>query len=83
MTKKTDSNEAEVTAATPEPGVPAGPDTITYAEPQEMGDGRFLHRASLKGNSVSVYTEAKDTTKARAALKKALDDLTADARAKK
>lgn len=82
MTKKADSNETEVTTP-PEPGVVTGPDEITYAEPQEMGDGRFLHRASLLGNSLSVYTDTRDTKKARAALKKALDELTADSRTKK
>lgn len=67
---------AQAPAPETEAGVVSGPDTVTYREPEQMGDGRHRHSASLLGNTVTVYTDTADTRTPRAALRSALTALT-------
>lgn len=68
----------ETPAPEVEAGVIAGPDTVTYAPVQELPDGRFRHSASRLGTSLNVDTDSADTRSPRAALRKALADLTGE-----
>lgn len=74
-----DAAPTQTPAPETEAGVITGPDTVTYREPEQMGDGRHKHSASLLGNTVTVYTDTADTRSPRAALRSALTALTGGA----
>lgn len=71
-----DTADTQTPALETEAGVLSGSDTVTYREPEQMGDGRHKHSASLLGNTVTIYTDTADTRSPRAALRSALKRLT-------